>query len=107
MRCRGACSAFSSKTTRAFIAGPTSGGCRWPSRFLRTADEQGSGSELFLDDPFFEIGVVVEQQRHPDVTVLLDFHRDDVAHLGEIGDGAYRAFVGLERIYSNARPMRQ
>src|SRR5215469_17075704 len=107
MRSLGACFACLLRTPAGSIDGPASRGCRSRFRLLPRAVREDSGSELLLDDPFFEIGVVVEQQRHLDVTVLLDFHRDDVAHLGEIGDGAYRAFVRFERIYSNARPMRQ
>src|SRR5215470_19560179 len=107
MRCPGACSASSLKAPTAFIGGPTSRGCRLLSRFLRPVTNKGSGRELFLDDPLFEIGVIVEQQRHFDVAVLFDLHCHDVTRFGEIGDRADRAFVGLERLYSNARPMRQ
>ena len=55
-------------------------------------------SELFLQHPLLEIGLAVEQQGHRDVAVLADLDRDDIAHLGEIGDRADRALVGLQRL---------
>src|SRR5215469_12368830 len=107
MRSLGACFACWLRTPAGSIDGPASRGCRSRFRLLPPAVHEDSGSKLLLDDPLFEIGVVVEQERHLDVTVLLDLHRHDVAHFSEIGDSADRPFVGFERIYSNARPMRQ
>ena len=36
---------------------------------------------------------MVEQHGHRDVAVFVDLDRDDVAHLGEVGDGADRPLV--------------
>jgi hypothetical protein len=59
---------------------------------------EGSAEELLLKHAFLEVGLVVEQHGHCDVAVLVDLDRDDVAHLGEIGDRADRPLVGFQRV---------
>src|SRR5215831_5711793 len=106
-RCHGKCSASSSKTPQAFIAGLTSHGCRSPSPFQRRAANEGSGRELLLDYPLFEIGIVIEQQRHCDIAVFADLDGLDIAYLGEIGNRTDGAFIALERIDADLCLVRQ
>src|SRR5690606_21958727 len=58
--------------------------------------ETGSGLELLAEDPFLEVVLGIEQQRHRAVARLLDGDFDHVAHLVRIGGRAHRALVGIE-----------
>src|SRR5580658_3689208 len=57
-----------------------------------------SWCKQLLKDGFFEVGLVVEQQSHRDVAILVDLNAGHIARLGEIGDGADRALVAFERV---------
>src|SRR5690348_18467332 len=70
------------------------GSCAVSGRGARAPSRQ----ELFIEDALFEVGVAVEEQGHHDVEVLADLDGDDIAGLGEIGDGADRALFDLEAL---------
>src|SRR6516162_1537892 len=59
---------------------------------------RSSRSELFLEHPLFEVELAVEEQGYRDVTILVDIDGDDITRFSEIGDGADRAFVRLQRV---------
>ena len=57
--------------------------------------------------PLFEVELVVVEQRRLGVPVLVDLDGDDVACLGEVGDGADRPLVGFERVDADFRVVTQ
>src|ERR1700751_6338954 len=92
---------------RASTVGPTGHGYPSLSHFPQSAVRDGSGSELFLDHPLFEVELAVVEQRRLGVPVLVDLDGDDVACLGEVCDGADRSLVGLERVDADLRMVTQ
>src|SRR5690606_10756871 len=71
------------------------------------ATAAASGQELLLEDALLEVVLRVEQQGRGGVAVLLDLDMGDVAHLGEVGDGADRALGRLQDNELDARGVRQ
>src|SRR5579883_1496598 len=70
----------------------------------RSASTAGprSGGELLLEDTFLQVVLGIEEECQADAAILDHLDLDDVAHLGEIGDGADRPFLRLENLKEDA-----
>ena len=67
-------------------------------RGARGSDAGGSGDELFVQNPLFQILVGIEQQAHLDVPRLRDFDLYDVTRFPGVGRHADRALLAVKNV---------